>query len=82
MVGRCSEMEKLEREHDMFNMHKRIGEVDGIIRKTINVLVNNAGKTNIDAREILEMWSKYVTDECNLFHLSLTPNKLETDLLL
>ena len=49
--------------NDLFGIHKKVREVAGLYNKKItNILVDNAGKTIINEREILEIWSKNVIE--------------------
>lgn len=45
------------------NMHKKVREVARLYnKKTTNILVDSSGKAVIDEREILEIWTKYITE--------------------
>lgn len=46
-----------------FNMYKKVRDVAGLFNKRDpSILVNNAGKTIIDEKEVLNAWSQYIND--------------------
>lgn len=62
MADRCSEMEELKREHDMFNMHKNVRDVSGLYNKKAKDILEDTWKTIINEQEIIEIWIQYITE--------------------
>ena len=61
MAERCSEMEELQRKHDNFGLHKKIGEITGRRSKQIHgILLDNNNKIITDINDKLNTWRTYI----------------------
>ncbi|XP_055390541.1 craniofacial development protein 2-like [Condylostylus longicornis] len=61
----CSEIERLQQNHNDFNLHKKVKEVSGVYRRShTTTLRNENGQIIIESDEIKKEWEKYIK---NLF---------------
>jgi len=59
----CTEIERLQQQHDMFNLHKKLKETAGVYqKKQVSVLVNNEGRIMITPDEKKKTWEDYIRE--------------------
>ena len=57
---KCDEIERLQKIHDSFNIHKRVKEMTGGFRnKQNNILIDDNGKMILDLKDKLRTWKEY-----------------------
>uniref|UniRef100_A0A8D8SXR8 Craniofacial development protein 2 n=1 Tax=Cacopsylla melanoneura TaxID=428564 RepID=A0A8D8SXR8_9HEMI len=60
---KCAEIEMAQRRYDSFNVHKKVREITGKLKKkTVGKLENEQGEIIIDINEIKETWKNYVEE--------------------
>lgn len=58
----CEDIEKLQKLHDDFNLHKKLKEMVGIYRKkNFSMIVNEENKIVTSIREKKIIWERYIT---------------------
>uniref|UniRef100_A0A8D8VC16 Craniofacial development protein 2 n=1 Tax=Cacopsylla melanoneura TaxID=428564 RepID=A0A8D8VC16_9HEMI len=63
---KCEEIERCQERGDMFNLHKKVKEVTGTMRKkSSNILTDPGGKIITDKGEVKKVWELYIKE---LFH--------------
>lgn len=62
MKQECEDIEKLQKLHDNFNLHKKLKEMVGIYRKkNFSMIVNEENKIVTSIREKKIIWERYIT---------------------
>lgn len=60
MTEKCSEIEDLNKKHDLFNTHKKIKEVTGSFRQRVSGNVSDEnGNIVLEINDMLRIWKKY-----------------------
>lgn len=57
MTVRCTEIEQLDQQHDLFNLHKKLRETAGLYkRRTCNIITDNDGTVLWDLDDRIAGW--------------------------
>lgn len=60
---RCNEIEELQSKYDNFNLHKKVKELAGVVkRKYPNILLDKEGKIIIETGQKLRRWKEYIEE--------------------
>ena len=60
---KCAEIERLEKQHDTFNIHRKIKEAAGIYKKKdIGNIMDKNNKIIIESAEKLNRWEEYIKE--------------------
>lgn len=63
MKERCQEVEELYKNHDLFNLHKKVKEITGNRKYPVFThVLNQDNKQITDDGELREVWTKYIAN--------------------